>query len=71
MLLFCCFTAPHVIMHVLSDFTRDKLNDYEKSLVDFFTVISTIILFTNSCANAVLFLITNVKARRFLKNFRR
>ena len=71
MLLFCCFTAPHVIMHVLSDFTRDKLNDYEKSLVDFFTVISTIILFTNSCANAVLFLITNVKARRFLKNFGR
>ena len=68
MLLFCCFTVPHAIMYVLNEFTRDKLNDYEKSLVDFFTVISTISLFTNSCANAILFLMTNVKARRFLKN---
>ena len=56
MLLFCCFTSPQLIMYVLREFIQDKLNGNEKSLVDFFTAFSSIILCTNSFVNAVLFL---------------
>ena len=71
MLLFCCFIVPHVIMFVLREFIRDRLSEYEKSLVDFFTLTSGTAVYTNSFANAVLFLMTNVKAKRFLRNFGR
>ena len=71
MLLFCCFTSPQLIMYVLREFIQDKLNGNEKSLIDFFTAFSSIILYTNSFVNAVLFLMTNVKAKRFLKSFGR
>ena len=71
MLLFCCFMLPHLIMFVSREFIRDRLNEYEKSFVDFFTVASAIVVYINSFANAVLFLMTNLKARRFLRNFRR
>ena len=72
MLLFCCFTTPQLMMYVLREFMLDRLNDYEKSLVDFFTATSVIVLYSNSFANAVLFLMTNVKAKRYLRGiFRR
>ena len=71
MLLFCCFMLPHLIMFVSREFIRDRLNEYEKSSVDFLTVASSIVAYINSFANAVLFLMTNMKARRFLRNFRR
>ena len=71
MLLFCCFMVPYLIMFVSREFIQDRLNEYEKSFVDFFTVASSIVVYINSFANAVLFLTTNVKARRFLRNFRR
>ena len=70
MLLFCCFMVPHLIMFVSREFIQDRLNEYEKSFVDFFTVASAIVVYINSFANAVLFLMTNLKARRFLRNFR-
>ena len=71
MSLFCCFTTPQLIMYVLREFIQDKLNGNEKSLVGFFIAFSSIILYANSFANAVLFLMTNVKANRFLRSFGR
>ena len=72
MLLFCCFTTPQLMMYVLRELMLDKLNDYEKSLVDFFAATSVIVLYSNSFANAVLFLMINVKAKRYLRgSFRR
>ena len=69
LLLFCCFNAPHLIIYVLREFIEKELNSYQKSLVEFFSVISSIFIYTISFANAVLFLLTNVKAKRFLRNF--
>ena len=69
LLLFCCFNALHLIIYVLREFIEKELNSYQKSLVEFFSVISSIFIYTNSFANAVLFLLTNVKAKRFLRNF--
>ena len=71
MLLFCCFTTPQLIMYVSREFIQDKLNGIEKSFVDFCTAFSSIILYTNSFVNAVLFLMTNMKAKRFLRSFGR
>ena len=72
MLLFCCFTTPQLMIYILREFMLDKLNDYEKSLADFFAATSVIVLYSNSFANAVLFLMTNVKAKRYLRgSFRR
>ena len=69
MLLFCCFTTPQLIMYVLREFMQDILNDfYEKSSIGFFTVASTIVLYANSFVNAVLFLMKNVRAKRYLRN---
>ena len=72
MLLFCCFMVPHLIMFVSREFIRDRLNEDEKSLVDFFTVTSAIVVYINSFANALLFLKRNAKAmirRREVNNF--
>ena len=72
MLLFCCFMVPHLIMFVSREFIRDRLNEDEKSLVDFFTVTSAIVVYINSFANALLFLKRNAKAmirRRVVNNF--
>ena len=67
MLLFCCLITPQLIMYILREFMQDKLNGYGKSLVDFFAGISVIVLYCNSFANAVLFLIKNTKAKRYLR----
>ena len=69
LLLFYCFNAPHLVFYVLREFIEKELNSYQKSLVEFFSVISSIFIYTISFANAVLFLLTNVKAKRFLRNF--
>ena len=69
MLLFCGFITPHLLIYVLREIIQDKLNEHEKTWVDFFSVISWIVLYTNSFANAVLFLMTNMKAKRFFRNF--
>ena len=71
MLLFCGFITPHLLIYVSREIIEDKLNEHEKSLVDFFSVTSWIVLYTNSFANAVLFLMTNMKAKRFFRNFLR
>lgn len=67
MLLFCRFSAPHLIMYFLREIIQVKFSDYGKSWIDFFSVIASIVLYTNSSANTILFLVSNVKSNRFLK----
>ena len=69
MLLFSGFITPHLFIYVSREIIQDKLNEHEKSLADFFSVTSWIVLYINSFANAVLFLITNMNAKKFFKNF--
>lgn len=71
MVLFCCFNAPHFIIYFLREIIQDELNDHGKSWVDFVAVIASIVLYANSSVNAILFLVSNVKAKRFLRNFGR
>ena len=67
MLLFCCFIVPHAITFVLSEFIGDTLNKHKKSLFDFITVTTGLFGYINSFANAISFLVTNGKARRFMR----
>ena len=69
LLLFCCFNAPHLIIYVLREIIENKLNNHKRFFVEFFSTLSVIFVYANSFANAVLFLLTNVKAKRFLRNF--
>ena len=68
MLLLCFFVTPHQIIYVVRDIVQDKLNDSGKSVVEFIAVISATLFYANSSANAILFLTTNVKAKKFLQN---
>ena len=68
MLLFCCFIVPHAITFVLSEFIGDTLNKHKKSLFDFITVTTGLFGYINSFANAISFLVTNGKARRFMRS---
>ena len=71
MILSCIFTSPHLVLYIVREIIVDQLNDYERSIVEFVSFISLILTFANSRANAVLFLLTNVKARRLVGNFGR
>ena len=56
---------------LIANFTRSRihhrLNDQEKSIMEFVRRLCMIILYANSLANAILFLTTNGKANRYLK----
>ena len=70
MLLFCFFVTPFIItLNLLRYVDQDKLNDNHKSILQFTFCFSVIFFNGNSFANAVLFLTTNVKAKRFLQTF--
>ena len=71
MLLLCFFITPHQIIYVVRDIIQDQLNDSGKSVVEFIAVLSATLFYANSTANAIVFLATNVKAKRFLQNFDR
>ena len=67
MLLLCFFFAPYPIMFILRSNIQSKLNDHGKSILEFSTSISVIFSFSNSFANAFLFLMTNKKAKRIIR----
>ena len=70
MLLFCFFVTPFIIiLNLLRYIDQDKLNDNHKSILQSTFCFSIIFFNGNSFANAVLFLTTNVKAKRFLQTF--
>ena len=68
MLLFCCFNIPHVIADNLRASIQDRLIDNGKSWIEFSAEASLVMICTNSFVNAVLFLTTNVKAKRVLRS---
>ena len=68
MLLLCAFIIPHQVILGLRSSIWDELNDYGKSAVQFIVALSVIMLFSNSAANAILYLTTNIKARRLLRS---
>ena len=64
------FIAPYtLIVNFLRDKIQDQLNSNGKSVLEFITCISIVLIFANCFANSVLFLMTNVKARKRLRNF--
>ena len=70
MFLLFFFLTPGPVLHILRSITENKVKKLEKSVLEFFSVIGMIFIFGNSAANAVLFLMTNVKAKRFLRNIK-
>ena len=67
MLLFVIFMGPYIIMYIVRSKIRKDLNSSGKSLLEFAFRLSILLGYSNSFANAVLFLTKNVKCRRFLK----
>ena len=70
MLLFCFFVTPFVIiLNLIRYIDQDKLNDNYKLILQFTFCFSIIFFNGNSFANTIIFLTTNVKAKRFLQTF--
>ena len=70
MLLLCFLITPHLIVFDVCSTIQYRLSIYEKGIAEFFSFMSIILIYWNSFANAVLFLMTNVKARTVLRNIR-
>ena len=68
MLLLCFFITPHLIIYTAREVIPYQLIYFRKSTVEFVSMISLVWAYMNSFCNAVLFLMTNVKAKRFLRN---
>ena len=72
MLLLCFFFAPHtVILNIIRSAIKHQLNSNEQSVLEFIASISVIFVFGNCFVNTILFLITNVKRKRFLRDFKK
>ena len=68
MLLLCFFLLPYTaLFNVLRSTIKYQLNDNERSVLDFVTSLSILFAYANSFANGFLFLMTNVKAKRFFR----
>lgn len=67
MLLLVIFMVPYVVMQIVRNKIREDLDVHGKSVLEFTFRISILLGYSNSFANATLFLIKNVKCRRFLK----
>ena len=68
MISFIALYLPYVIVNCVRNKIYGIVTLETKFLLDFLFMISIIIVFLNSVANALLFLSSNVKARRFLKH---
>ena len=55
---------PAVIVNVLREILQKQLKDNQKTLLDFISCISLLFVYANSSANAILFLMTNVKVKK-------
>lgn len=70
MLLLCFFVTPQSItIYISNSNITDQFSYHQKSILEFVTCIGMIFIYVNGFANAVLFLMTNVKAKRFLQGF--
>ena len=71
-LLLCFFNLPYFIVYnIIRPSILHQSNDNEKLIFKFTLLITIIFSFGNCSANAVLFLVTNTKARRFLRDIMR
>ena len=69
-LLFCFFVTPCIItVNILRSDIQDKFSNNDKSILQFMFCLSMIFFYGYSFANVVLFLMTNVKAKRHLRSF--
>lgn len=64
----CIFVVPQIIISNLLQ-TVNQFSDNERSVLEFVYCIALSFVYLDSLANAVLFLLTNVKAKRFFRNF--
>ena len=68
MLSLCFFMTPHLVTSIFYKAIINQLtNDHRQSVFEFITLLFVMFVPVNSLANAVLFSITNVKAKQFLK----
>ena len=69
-LLFCFFVTPCIItVNILRSDIQDEFSNDDKSILQFTFCLSMIFFYGYSFANVVLFLMTNVKAKRHLRSF--
>ena len=70
MILLCLFVAPQLLItNIMRTTNQDQFNGNEKSVLQVIYCLSLSFVFENSLANAVLFLLTNVKVKMFLRGF--
>ena len=67
MIAYIAFYLPYMIINCVRNKMHKVVSLKTKSLLDFLLMVSIIIVYFNSLVNALLFLSSNVKARRFLK----
>ena len=67
MIAYIAFYLPYMIINCVRNKLHEIVSLKTKSLLDFLLMVSIIIVYFNSLVNALLFLSSNVKARRFLK----
>ena len=70
MLLLCFFFSSHTTILKVRSSIKHQLNSNEKSVLEFVGSISITFAFGNCFDNATLFLVTNVEAKRFLRDFK-
>ena len=64
------FVVPEIIIsNLLRTINQDQFRDNQRSVLEFIYCLTLSFIFANSLANAVLLLLTNVKAKRFFRNF--
>ena len=67
MICYIAFYLPYMIINCVRNKMHEAVSLKTKSLLDFLFMVSIIIVYFHSLVNALLFLSSNVKARRFLK----
>lgn len=69
MILFCFFYVPCFIVGIIvRHFIIHRLNANKKIMLGFLSCLSVVFSFGSCSANAILFLMTNVKVKRLLRN---
>ena len=69
MILFCFFFTPlSVVAVLLRNYVTHKLNGKEGLIFEFISGFTVTFSYENCSANTTLFLMTNVKAKRFLRD---
>ena len=66
MVLLVLFVTPFLIVRIIRNRIRHELRTDQKSVLEFIFGLSMFFAYTNSLANALLFLTTNIRGKRFL-----